>query len=79
MTSFEWLIIIKSSNFLAIFKNSKKIQKNTKFNPQLEFHMKNILTSRIDYLNFEDGETVRSTWVICATRRTVAIYIYINI
>jgi hypothetical protein len=41
--------------------------------------MKNILTGRIDYLNFEDGKTVRSTHVIRATRNTVAklsIYIY---
>jgi hypothetical protein len=34
--------------------------------------MKNILTGRIDYLNFEDGETVCSTRVIRATRSTVA-------
>jgi hypothetical protein len=42
--------------------------------------MKNILTGRIDHLNFdEDGETVRSTRVICATRSTVAkLYIYIE-
>jgi hypothetical protein len=34
--------------------------------------MKNILTGRIDYLNFENGETARSTRVICATSSTVA-------
>jgi hypothetical protein len=34
--------------------------------------MKNILTGRIDYLKFEDGETVHSTQVIRATRSTVA-------
>jgi hypothetical protein len=54
MTPFEWLIIIKSSDFLAILKNSKKILKNIKFDLQLDFHMKNILTDRIDYFNFED-------------------------
>jgi hypothetical protein len=79
MTPFEWLIIIKSSDFLAILKNSKKILKNIKFDPQLDFHMKNILTGQIDYLNFEDGETVHSTWTIRATRSTIAklsLYIY---
>jgi hypothetical protein len=41
--------------------------------------MKNILTSRIDYLNFEDGETVRSIRTIRATRSTVAkLSIYIE-
>jgi hypothetical protein len=74
------LIIIKSSDFLAILKNSKKILKNIKFNPQLDFHMKNILTSRIDYLNFKDGKIVRNTQAIRATRSTVAkLYIYINL
>jgi hypothetical protein len=34
--------------------------------------MKNILTERIDYLNFEDEKTIRSTRVIRSTRRTVA-------
>jgi hypothetical protein len=45
--------------------------------------MKNILTGRIDYLNFEDGETFRSTLAIRATRSTVvklslslSLYIY---
>jgi hypothetical protein len=39
--------------------------------------MKNILTGRIDHLNFEDGETVYSTRAIRATRSTVAkLYIY---
>jgi hypothetical protein len=62
------------SYFLTILKNSKKI----KFGLQLDFYMKIILTSRIDYLNFEDGETVRNTQTIRATRSTVAyIYIYI--
>jgi hypothetical protein len=60
------------SHFLAILKNSKKILKNIKFGLQLDFHMKNILTSRIDHLNFEDGKTVCSTRVIRATRSTVA-------
>jgi hypothetical protein len=83
MTHFEWLIIIKSSDFLTILKNSKKILKNIKFNPQLDFQMKNILTGRIGYLNFENGETVRSTRVIRATRSTLAklslsLYIYIQ-
>jgi hypothetical protein len=41
--------------------------------------MKNILTGRIDYLNFKDGETVRSTRVIRATRSIVAKLIYIYI
>jgi hypothetical protein len=72
MTPFEWLITIKSIDFLAILKNSKKILKNIKFGLKLNFHMKNILTDRIDYLNFEDGETVYSTWVIHTTRSTVA-------
>jgi hypothetical protein len=76
MTPFEWIIIIKSSDFLAILKNSKNILKNIIFGPQLDFYMKNILTDRIDYLNFEDGETVRSTRAIRATRSTVAKYIY---
>jgi hypothetical protein len=43
--------------------------------------MKNILIGRIDYLNFEDGETVRSTQTIRATHSTVAklsLYIYIK-
>jgi hypothetical protein len=43
--------------------------------------MKNILIRRIDYLNFEDGETFRSTRTIRATYSTVAklslsLYIY---
>jgi hypothetical protein len=42
------------SDFLAILKNIK-------FDPQLGFHMKNILTSQIDHLNFKDGETNHST------------------
>jgi hypothetical protein len=37
--------------------------------------MKNILTDRIDYLNFEDGETVRSTHII--RNQTLSLYIYI--
>jgi hypothetical protein len=56
------------SHFLAILKNSKKNPKNIKFGLPLDFHMKNILTGRIDHLNFEDRETVRSTQAICATR-----------
>jgi hypothetical protein len=45
--------------------------------------MKNILASRIDHLNIEDGETVCSTRAICATHSTVAklplsLYIYIE-
>jgi hypothetical protein len=40
--------------------------------------MKNILTGRIDYLNFEDGETVRSTRTIRAMRSSVAKLIYQN-
>jgi hypothetical protein len=39
--------------------------------------MKNILTGRIDYLNFKDGETVRSTRTIRTTCSTVAKLIYI--
>jgi hypothetical protein len=66
MTPFEWLVIIKSSDFLAILKNSKKILKNIKFSLQLDFHMKNILTGHIDYLKFEDGETVHDlSWREC--------------
>jgi hypothetical protein len=64
MIPFEWLIIIKSSDFLGILKNNKKILKNIKFGPQLDFHMKNILAGQIDYLNFEDEETIRSTRAI---------------
>jgi hypothetical protein len=44
--------------------------------------MKNILTGRIDHLNFVDGETIRSTRAIRATRSTVAklsLYIYIEL
>jgi hypothetical protein len=48
------LIVIKSSDFLTILKNSKKIIKNIIFFPQLNFHMKNILIGRIDHLSFED-------------------------
>jgi hypothetical protein len=72
MTTFEWIIIIKSSDFLVILKNSKKILNNIKFGPQLDFHMKNILIGRIDYLNYKDGETVHSIRAIRATRSTVA-------
>jgi hypothetical protein len=72
MIHFEWLIIIKASDFLAILKNSKNIEKSRKLGPQLDFHMKNILTGRINYLNFEDGETVCNTRAIRATRSTVA-------
>jgi hypothetical protein len=42
--------------------------------------MKNILIGRINHLNFEDSEMIRSTRVIRATRSTVAklsLYIYI--
>jgi hypothetical protein len=60
------------SHFLTILKNSKKSKKKRKFAFQLDFHMKNILTGRIDHLNFEDEETVRSTRVIRTTRSTVA-------
>jgi hypothetical protein len=35
--------------------------------------MKNILTSQIDYLNFENKKIVRSTRVIHAMRITVSI------
>jgi uncharacterized protein YjaZ len=72
MTHFEWLIIIKSSDFLEFLKNNKNILKNIKFHSQLDFHMKNILTGHINYLNFEDRETVRITQVIRAMRSTVA-------
>jgi hypothetical protein len=34
--------------------------------------MKNILTSRIDHLNFKNEETVHNTQAIRATRNTVA-------
>jgi hypothetical protein len=42
--------------------------------------MKNIFTDRIDYLKFEDGETIRSTRIIRAIRkhRSQIIYIYID-
>jgi hypothetical protein len=43
-----------------------------KFGSQLNFHMENILTSRIDHLNFENGEMVRNTRIIHATHSTVA-------
>jgi hypothetical protein len=75
MTHFEWFIIIKSSDFLAILKNIK-------FGHQLDFHMKNILTGQIDYLNFKDGKTVRNTRVIRATHSTIvklSLYLYIYI
>jgi hypothetical protein len=71
MTPFEWFIIIKLSDFLSILKNSKKSLKNIKFGPHLDFHMKNILTGRIDYLNFKDGEMIRSTRTIRVTSNTV--------
>jgi hypothetical protein len=61
MILFEWLIIIKSSDFLAILKNNNKILKNIKFSHQLDFHMKNILTGRIDTLSFKDRKTVHNT------------------
>jgi hypothetical protein len=67
--SISMLIIIKSSDFLAILK---KTLKNIKFGPKLDFHMENILTGQIDHLNFEDEETDHSTRVICTTRSTVA-------
>jgi hypothetical protein len=43
--------------------------------------MQKIITSRIDHLNFEDGETVRSTRTVRAMRSIVAkhslsLYIY---
>jgi hypothetical protein len=60
------------SDFLAILKNSKKFKKKIKFGSQIDFHMKNTFTSRINHLNFEDGKTVRSTWTIRATGSTVA-------
>jgi hypothetical protein len=59
------------SHFLAILKNSKKILKNIKSYLELYFHIKNILIGLIDHLNFEDGETVRSTQTIRAMRSTV--------
>jgi hypothetical protein len=31
-----------------------------KFDPQLDFHMQNILTSRIDHLNFKDRKMIHS-------------------
>jgi hypothetical protein len=31
-----------------------------KFDLQLDFHMKIILSGQIDHLNFENGETIRS-------------------
>jgi hypothetical protein len=43
-----------------------------KFVPQLDFHMENILTDRINHLNFENDETVRSTRIIRTTCKTVA-------
>jgi hypothetical protein len=55
--------------------------KNIKFNLQLDFHMKNILSGRINHLKFKDEETVRSTHIICATHSTIAslsLYIYIH-
>jgi hypothetical protein len=62
------------SHFLAILKNSKKNPKNIKLDIQLDFHMKNILTSRIDqsdHLNFEDKKNVRNTQTIRTTRSIV--------
>jgi hypothetical protein len=46
--------------------------------------MKNILTGRIDHLNFEEKETVRSTQAIRITRSTIAklslsLYIFFSI
>jgi hypothetical protein len=79
MIPFEWLIIIKSSDFLVILKNSKIILKNIKFGPQLDFDMKNILTGRIDYLNFEDREIVRSIPDIRIMRNTVVKLFLFNI
>jgi hypothetical protein len=37
--------------------------------------MKNILTGQIDYLNFENGETICNTQIIRATRIAVPNYI----
>jgi hypothetical protein len=34
--------------------------------------MQNIIFGRIDYLNFEEGETIRNTYMIRTTRTTVA-------
>jgi hypothetical protein len=53
------------SYFLAILKNIK-------FSLQLDFYMKNILTGRINYLNFKDEKMVHSTQIIRATRITIA-------
>jgi hypothetical protein len=53
------------SYFLAILKNIK-------FSLQLDFYMKNILTGRINYLNFKDEKTVHSTQIIRAMRITIA-------
>jgi hypothetical protein len=38
--------------------------------------MKNILTGRIDHLNFENGKTVRNTQIIRATRIIIVIIIF---
>jgi hypothetical protein len=75
MTPFEWLLIIKSSYFLAILKNSKQNFKKYKIWSPTRFSYENILIGRIDYLNFEDRETVCSTRTIRATRSTVAKFI----
>jgi hypothetical protein len=48
------------SDFLVILKNSKKMLKNIKFDPQLDFQTENTFTGRIDHLNFENGKTIRS-------------------
>jgi hypothetical protein len=34
--------------------------------------MHNIITDQIDHLNFDDGEIIRSTHTVHATRSTVA-------
>jgi hypothetical protein len=75
------LIIMSHSQrviFLAILKNNKKILKNIKFDLQLDFHIKNILTCQINHLNFKDGETIHNTQTIYATYSTVAKLIIIT-
>jgi hypothetical protein len=71
MTHFEWPIIIKSSDFLAILKNSKKNCKKYKILLLTRFLYENILTGQIDYLNFENRKTICSTQAIRTTRSII--------
>jgi hypothetical protein len=39
--------------------------------------MKIILSRQIDYLNFKNEDTIRSTQIICATHSTIVQFYYI--